>query len=71
MEIIEDVLSGILMPFDNSDFLAEKIALLQNDNAFRARLADGLGKITRAKFEAGVNAERFLEFAETVRRRHG
>ncbi len=70
VEIIEDGATGFLIPFGDVDMLGRKIRQMADDGACRRRLADGLGKITREKFDAAVNAAEFLAFVNRVRERH-
>jgi len=70
VEIIEDDATGFLIPFGDVDRLCQKIRQVADDGACRRRLAEGLGKITREKFDAAVNAAEFLAFVNRVRERH-
>jgi len=69
-EIIEDGRSGRLVPFDDSASLAVTILSIHGDENLRGQLGQGLSRITREKFDARVNAVKFLEFADRIRERH-
>ena len=70
-EIIEDGQTGRLIPFNDSEALANSISEIHRDGALRKRLGEGLRQITGEKFEATINAARFLEFINKIRERHG
>ncbi|MCP4567744.1 MAG: glycosyltransferase family 4 protein [FCB group bacterium] len=71
VEIIEDDHSGLLIPFEDTDALADSILSLYQDRAKAKKLGENLATITREKFGASINAEKFLGFIENVRREHG
>jgi len=66
VEIIRDGETGFFIPFGGQDRLREKITLLHNDTDLRSKLGESLGKRTREKFSADINADRFMEFAQRI-----
>jgi glycosyltransferase involved in cell wall biosynthesis len=70
VEIIDDGQTGRLIPFGDSGALVEAIASIYGDSSLRREMGDALGRITREKFDARINAGRFLEFADRIRERY-
>jgi glycosyltransferase involved in cell wall biosynthesis len=71
VEIIKDGKTGRLVPFDDSQTLADAITEIYRDENLGQQLGDGLGAITREKYDTQVNAGYFLDFAKKVRERYG
>jgi len=69
-EIIADDESGRLTPFGDSDRLAEIILELHADRAKRQALGEKLGALTRERYDARLNAARFLEFVTGIQDRY-
>ena len=70
-DIVEDGVSGLLMPFGDVAGLSQKLQLLLGDDDLRRSLGDTLRKVTRERYNAEINAGRFLAFVRGVRGRYG
>jgi glycosyltransferase involved in cell wall biosynthesis len=70
-DIIEHEKTGLLFDFGDADTLADYIKRLAADSEYRSRLGDGLGEITRRKYDVRVNADILLDFLRKVEERHG
>lgn len=66
-EIITEGETGRLIPLGDSDRLADVILELYADPSVRKALGEKLGALTREKYDARLNAERFLEFITGIR----
>jgi len=71
VDIVEDGVSGLLIPFGDVDFLGRKLELLLGDEESRRMLGEELGRVTRERYNAEINAGRFLAFIRGVRERYG
>jgi glycosyltransferase involved in cell wall biosynthesis len=70
VEIIEEEKTGLLFPFDDVATLTAKIKRVIDDSEYGKMLGNGLHQITRGKFDARVNAARFLDFITGIRKRY-
>jgi glycosyltransferase involved in cell wall biosynthesis len=66
-EMIEHERSGMFFPFGDFHSLADVIVSLRDNHEQRKKLGGELGKITRDKFCAKLNAQRFLNFVQGIR----
>lgn len=71
VDIVEDGVSGLLIPFGDVDALCGKLELLLGDGESRRTLGDELGRVTRERYNAEINAGRFLAFVRGIRGRYG
>ncbi len=71
VDIVEDGVSGLLMPFGDKTGLSQSLELLLGDEELRRTLGEALGKVTRERYNAEINAGRFLAFIRAVRERYG
>jgi glycosyltransferase involved in cell wall biosynthesis len=71
VDIVEDGVSGTLMPFGDATGLCQRLELLLGDEELRRTMGGELGKVTRERYNAEINAGRFLAFVRGVRERYG
>lgn len=67
--VIQNEKTGLLVPSDNSDALANAILRLLNDQMLRQKLAQGGHQLVRDSFSAEVMAHAYLQLYESVIRR--
>jgi glycosyltransferase involved in cell wall biosynthesis len=71
VDIVEDGVSGLTIPFGDAAGLSHKMRLVLDDDDLRRTLGETLRKVTQERYNAEINAGRFLAFVRGVRGRYG
>jgi glycosyltransferase involved in cell wall biosynthesis len=67
VDIIEDGVTGRLIPFASAAALADAMLTFLRDHEYCVRLGHALNAVTRDRYDARRNAARFVEFVDHIR----